>query len=35
MDKFGAMAFIIKIMAPLPAVAYRQTDADACTPDAL
>jgi len=35
MRKFGAMAFIVTIMAPLPAAAYTQADADACTPDAL
>ena len=35
MRKFSAMAFIVTIMVPLPAVAYTQADADACTPDAL
>ena len=34
MGKFSAMAFIAMIMSPLPAAAYTQTDADACTPDA-
>jgi hypothetical protein len=35
MGKFSGIAFIIAIMAPLPAVAYTQSDADACTPDAM
>ena len=35
MSKLSAIAFIITIMAPLPAVAYTQTDADACTSDAM
>jgi hypothetical protein len=35
MSKFSAIAFIITIMVPLPAVAYTQTDADACTADAM
>jgi hypothetical protein len=35
MSKFSAIAFIITIMIPLPAVAYTQTDADACTADAM
>jgi hypothetical protein len=35
MGKFSATAFIITIMAPLPAAAYTQTDAEACTPDAM
>jgi hypothetical protein len=35
MGKFSAIAFIVAIMAPLPAIAYTQEDADACTPDAM
>jgi len=35
MVKFSAIAFIITIMAQLPAVAYTQNDADACTQDAM
>ena len=35
MGKFSAIAFIVTIMAPLPAIAYTQADADACTPDAM
>ena len=35
MSKLGAIAFITTIMAPLPAVAYTQEDANACTPDAM
>jgi hypothetical protein len=35
MGKLSAIAFMITIMAPLSAVAYTQTDADACTPDAM
>jgi len=35
MGKLSAIAFIVTIMAPLPAVAYTQTDADACTSDAM
>jgi len=35
MSKLSDIAFIITIMAPLPAVAYTQTDADACTADAM
>jgi hypothetical protein len=35
MGKFSAVAFIITIMVPLPAVAYTQNDVDACTPDAM
>jgi hypothetical protein len=36
MRKLSAVAFIvitIMITAPLPAIAYTQADADACTPD--
>jgi hypothetical protein len=35
MLKLSAMAFIVTIVAPLPAIAYTQADADACTPDAM
>jgi hypothetical protein len=36
MRKLSAVAFvIIMITAPLPAIAYTQADADACTPDAI
>jgi type II secretory pathway component PulL len=35
MGKLSAIAFIVTIMAPLPAIAYTQEDADACTPDAM
>jgi hypothetical protein len=36
MRKFRAVAFVIvMITAPLPAIAYTQEDADACTPDAM
>ena len=36
MRKLSAVAFvIIMIAAPLPAIAYTQADADACTPDAM
>ena len=36
MRKFSAVAFVIvMITAPLPAIAYTQEDADACTPDAM
>jgi hypothetical protein len=36
MRKLSAVAFIaMMITAPLPAIAYTQEDADACTPDAM
>jgi len=36
MRKLSAVAFIIiMITAPVPAIAYTQEDADACTPDAM
>jgi hypothetical protein len=36
MRKLSAIAFIVMMStAPLPAVAYTQEDADACTPDAM
>ena len=35
MLKLCAIASLIAIIAPLPAIAYTQQDADACTPDAF
>jgi hypothetical protein len=35
MFKLSTIACIAMIAAPLPAVAYTQADADACTPDAM
>ncbi|MGH6665464.1 MAG: hypothetical protein ACREB2_11265 [Pseudolabrys sp.] len=35
MVKFSALAFVLTIAAPLPALAYTQAEADACTPDAF
>ena len=35
MGKLSVFAFIVTIMAPLPAIAYTQEDVDACTPDAM
>jgi hypothetical protein len=35
MLKLSAAALIVTIMGPLPAIAYTQEDADACTPDAM
>ncbi len=35
MRKLSALAFIAMLAAPLPALAYTQADADACTPDAM
>jgi hypothetical protein len=35
MLRLSAIAFIAMITAPLPAIAYTQEDADACTPDAM
>jgi hypothetical protein len=36
MRKLSAVAFVmIMITTPLPAIAYTQEDADACTPDAM
>ena len=38
MRKLSAVAFVvitIMITVPLPAIAYTQADADACTPDAM
>ncbi len=35
MFKLSAIAFMLTIMVPLPALAYTQEDANACTPDAM
>ena len=35
MRKLSAIAFIVMMTAPLPAIGYTQQDADACTPDAM
>jgi hypothetical protein len=35
MLRLCAIASLIAIIAPLPAIAYTQQDADACTPDAM
>jgi hypothetical protein len=35
MAKLNAIILLAAIMAPLPAIAYTQADADACTPDAM
>jgi hypothetical protein len=35
MGKLNAIVLMVTIMAPLPAIAYTQEDADACTPDAM
>ena len=36
MRKLSAVAFVvITVTAPLPAIAYTQADADACTPDVM
>ena len=35
MRKLSAVAFFVMFAAPLPALAYTQADADACTPDAM
>jgi hypothetical protein len=35
MRKLCAIAFIVMISAPLPAIAYTQEDASACTSDAM
>jgi hypothetical protein len=35
MLKFSTIACMAMIAAPLPAMAYSQADADACTPDAM
>ncbi len=35
MRKLIAIAFMLLIAAPLPALAYTQEDVEACTPDAI
>jgi hypothetical protein len=35
MGKLNAIVLLVAVMAPLPAIAYTQEDADACTPDAM
>ena len=35
MRKLSALALVLTIAAPLPAFAYTQAEADACTPDAF
>ena len=35
MHKLSALALLVMVTAPLPALAYTQEDADACTPDAF
>ena len=35
MHKLSAVAIIGTILVPLPAIAYTQQEADACTPDAM
>ncbi len=35
MGKMSAIILLAAIMAPFPAMAYTQADADACTPDAM
>ena len=35
MGKLNVIVLMVATMAPLPAVAYTQEDADACTPDAM
>ena len=35
MRKLSAIAFMLVLAAPLPAIAYTQEDIDACTPDAI
>jgi len=35
MRKLIAIAFMLTVAAPLPAIAYTQADIDACTPDAM
>jgi len=32
MSKLGALIVAVALMAPLPAIAYTQEDANACTP---
>jgi hypothetical protein len=35
MRKLSTLALLVMITAPLPAMAYTQEDAEACTPDAM
>jgi hypothetical protein len=35
LTKLSVIALMVTIMAPLPAIAYTQEDASACTPDAM
>jgi len=35
MSKWSAIACMVTIMAPLPAIAYTQEDVAACTPDVM
>ena len=35
MRQLSVIAFVAMLAAPLPALAYTQADADACTPDAM
>jgi hypothetical protein len=35
MGKLYAIVLLVAIVAPLPAIAYTQQDAEACTPDAM
>ena len=35
MRALSAIVFVLAIAVPLPAIAYTQEDADACTPDAM
>ena len=35
MRKLSAIAFIMALATPIPAIAYTQEDIDACTPDAI
>ena len=35
MRKLIAIAFMLTVAAPLPAIAYTQADIEACTPDAM
>ncbi len=35
MNKLSALAFLVVVAAPLPALAYSQEDANACTSDAM
>jgi hypothetical protein len=35
MKKLSTLALLVMFSAPLPAMAYTQEDAEACTPDAM